>query len=852
MAEDLLEGEVVDLGPDDSDVTETEDGGALVRIGDDDEKRSSKFYENLAETLPQTKLDSLASRYSQTVTRDKDARKKRDDQYAEGIKRTGLGDEAPGGAQFQGASKVVHPMLVEGCIDFSSRTIKELWPPAGPCKDRIIGDVTAEKVAKAKRKSALMNWQLTVQVKEARAELEQLLTQVPLGGGQYMKVSWDEKRNRPGFLFVAIDDMLLPYAATNFYSAQRKTHVQYLTQLDYEQRVTDGMYIDAELISASMVPEGTGPERANNKIEGRDDPAYNEDGLRTIFEIYTIDDIEGKGNAPYILTVDKLTNKVLSVYRNWDELDTTQEELQWFVEYPFIPWRGAYPIGLPHMIGGLSAAATGALRALLDSAHINNIPTMLKLKGTGIGGQSLTIQPTQVLEIEGGLAVDDIRKLAMPLPYNQPSQVLYELLGFIAETAKGVVRTSLDDIADNMQADTPVGTTMARMEQGLVVFSAVHARNHDAMARLLAILHRLNGMYLDDEMVKDEVGEELATRADFTGPMDVVPVSDPNIFSEAQRYAQVQSVAARSDLHPERYNGHKVEELILSTLKIPDPKSLLAASNEPTEENAVNENVFATTGRPLLAFPRQDHIAHMKTHLGYMVNPVLGMSDLIAPTFLPLIIDHLKQHIAMWYASAARQICNEATGFDISEAKDRLKTDDEKQAFDRMLADAAQVVSEHAAEVFGDFPQIIQQAQQYMAQHAEANKPLLDPASQVAMANVQAQLQLGQMRDTIDKMRVQMDGFFKTRKLELDSHKVEVSAELGQAKLEQAAKAVDSKAETEAFKQEQENRRTAAEVDQRQASNLDDNRTAMQIAQLETVSGHAIAVESGKGINPGA
>ena len=851
--EDEIEGEVIDLGDDTDEVVDTDDGGAIVKIGDDDDDgHTDTFYENLCETLSESVLGDIAGRYLQTIERDKKAREKRDKQYEEGIKRTGLGEDAPGGAQFQGASKVVHPMITEGCVDFAARTMKELWPAAGPAKDFIIGNVTAAKVAKAKRKTALMNWQLTVQSTEARAELEQLLTQVPLGGAQYLKVSWDEKRNRPGFLFVAIDDMYLPYAATNFYSAQRKTHVQYLTQLDYEQRVKSGMYIDADLSPASMVPEGSGPQKANDKIEGREETSYNEDGLRTVFEIYTIDDIEDDGASPYILTVDKDTSTVLSIYRNWDELDETREELQWFVEYPFIPWRGAYPIGLPHMIGGLAAATTGSLRALLDSAHINNIPTMLKLKGTGIGGQSLEIQPTQILEVEGGLAVDDIRKVAMPLPFNQPSAVLYQLMGFLADTAKGVVRTSMDDIAENMAADTPVGTTLARMEQGMVVFSAVHGRLHDAMARMLRILHRLNGMYLDDKDIKAEVGEELATRADFQGPMDVVPVSDPNIFSEAQRYAQVQAVAARSDTHPGMYDARKVEELILKTLKIPGGVELLAPDTSPIEENAVNENVFASSGRPLLAFPRQDHIAHLKTHFSYMVNPVLGMSDLIAPTYLPIIIEHIKQHVAMWYGSAVRDMCNEKLGFDISEAKDKLKTDDEKRSFDRMLAEAALVVSEAADLVFAQLPEIIGQAQQLVAKYAEANKPPLDPAAQVGMANVQAQLQLGQMRDAVDKMRVQMDGFFKTRKLEMDDKKLQLTAQTTEAKLEQAASAVDSKAQTEALKQEHEDRRTAAEVDQRQASNVSDNVTAMKIAELETVSDVHTGLTDGSGINPGS
>jgi chaperonin GroES len=452
--------------------------------------------------MSDSELSEVAQTFLDLIGKDKEARKKRDEQYEEGLRRTGLGDDAPGGAQFQGATKVVHPMLTEACVDFAARAIKELFPSSGPVKDFIVGEVSGEKVEKAKRKTAFMNWQLTVQATEFRAELEQLLTQVPLGGAQYMKVTWNEARNRPEFLFVAIDDMYLPFAATNFYTAQRKTHVQYLTTIDYQRRVKSGMYRDVDLGPVTMEPDFSVAEQANNKIEGRNETSYNEDGLRTIYEIYTVADIEGDELLPYIISVDKTSGKVLSIYRNWDELDRAQEELLWFVEFPFVPWRGAYPIGLPHMVGGIAAASTGALRALLDSAHISNSQTMLKLKGGSRGGQSLEIQPTQVMEIEGGLAADDIRKLIMPLPYNPPSAVLFQLLGFLVDAGKGVIRTSMENIADG-NANAPVGTTLAKIEQGMVVFSAIHARLHNSMQRLLSILHRLNGMYLDDAEVED-------------------------------------------------------------------------------------------------------------------------------------------------------------------------------------------------------------------------------------------------------------------------------------------------------------------------------------------------------------
>ena len=853
MGEDELpEGEMVELENDAVDVEDTEDGGAFVTLDEEEPAAGeSDFYANLAETLPEPDMAKISSQFLDLISKDKDARKKRDEQYEEGLRRTGLGDDAPGGAQFQGASKVVHPMLTEACVDFAARSIKELWPANGPVKDMVVGESDQKKVDKAKRKSALMNWQMTVQAQEARAELEQMLTQLPLGGAQYLKLGWEERRNRPNFLAVMIDDMLLPYAATNFYSAQRKTHVQYITSLDYQQRVKSGMYRDVDLTPPGLEPEASLAEQANNKIEGRTDTSYNEDGLRTVYEVYATTQIEeGEDASPYIITIDKPSGKILSIYRNWDEEDKTREEMTWIIEFPFIPWRGAYPIGLPQMVGGLSAAATGALRALLDSAHIQNVPTMLKLKGGTRGGQTLNIQPTQVEEIEGGLNIDDVRKIAMPIPFNPPSPTLFQLLGFLVEAGKGVIRTSMEDLPDS-QANAPVGTTLARIEQGMVVFNAIHSRLHDAMGRMLRVLHRLNEMYLDDDRLEQEAGEELATRADFEGPMDVVPVSDPNIFSEAQRYAQVQAVAQRAQMLPQLYNLRKVEERILSTLKIPDYDALLNPAVDPEEQNAVNENVAAALGRPVVAFPEQDHIAHLKTHLSFMMNPMLGSGPMFQQTFLPSILNHLKEHVALWYMKTTIDLAESVANVDFDELGKEEHSDEDKRAFDRMLAEASTVVSERAGDVFADLPPIIQQAQQMIQQFQQP--PPMDP-SQVAMQTAQQQMQIDTQRMQLEGQKVQqqmqMDQAKMQQQLQLEQQKLALQQQLAEinAQMEQAKAQQDMA--TLAMKEQREDARTQAELQARVAMNEADNQTAMTLAEMEMLSGEKIAVSTGTGINP--
>jgi len=828
--DEMAEGEFIELNDDEpADVVDTEDGGAIVKLGEDDgAPGSTEFYANLAEDVPDSTLNPIATGLLDLLAKDAEARKKRDQQQEEGLRRTGLGDDAPGGAQFEGASKVVHPMLTEACVDFSARAIKELFPADGPVKDKIIGDTDEKKVSKAKRKTALMNWQLTEQAKEMRGELEQLLTQLPLGGAQYMKVSWNKKRNRPNFEFIAIDDMLLPYAATNFYTSHRKAHRQFITRAEYRERVKSGMYRDVDLVSPGMEPEQTMSGEANDKIEGREQSAYNEDGLRTVFEVYVTMELDfddkADGDAPYIITIDKVTNTVLSVYRNWAEEDETDEPLVWIIEWPFIPWRGAYPIGLPHMIGGLAGSATGALRALLDSAHINNTPSMLKLKGGQVGGQSTSVAPGQIAEIEGGLNVDDIRKLAMPMPYNQPSPVLFQLLGFLVEQGKGVVRTALDNIPDQ-NPNAPVGTTLAHIEQGLVVYSAIHTRLHNAMARLLTVLHRLNGLYLDDERVEREAGEELARRSDFQGPMDVVPVSDPNIFSEAQRFAQVQAVAQRAQLQPMMYNLRKVEQRILETLKIPAADELLNPAAEAVEEHAINENVAASLGRPIVAFPEQDHISHIKAHIMYTLNPLFGLNPMIAPALLPMMLNHLKEHLVLWYAQSATDAAGKLAGVDLNEAIKEHKDKETRQAFDDMLAETAREALEAAADIFAELPQVFAEMQQLAQQFAPPVPPPADPA-QVAMAETQRKAAADQAKVQIEDKRMQTSAADAEAKRQADMQK-------------------------EALRQQSEDQRSMMDNQTKLTINEQDNQTALQIAEAELLSGDNIAIENGGGLNPG-
>lgn len=843
MAKDILDdeeqsqGEMVELEEEDTGVRDTADGGAMVTLDNEqDHQTQSEHFANIVDDIDQKGLDAIVSDLLDKIERDKDARKKRDEQYEEGIRRTGLGDDAPGGAQFTGANKVVHPLMTEACVDFSARAMKELFPSNGPVRSKIIGTQDKKKLEKSERKAKYMNWQLTEQMPEFRSELEQLTTQLPLGGVQYMKLFWNHDLNRIESVFIPVDDIYLPFAASNFHTAERKTHVQYITKYEYEKRVRSGMYREVDVSIVDEI-DYSKASKANDKIEGREDNSYNEDGLRTIFEVTTAADLEGDEFLPYVISIDKSTGEALSVYRNWHPTDTKfQEPLVSIVEFPFVPWRGAYPIGLTHMIGGLSGAATGALRALLDSAHISNIPTLLKLKG-GPGGQNLNPQPTEVIEMEGGINVDDVRKIAMPMPFNPPSPVLMQLLGFLVESGKGVVQTTFEKLTDQ-NPNQPVGTTLALIEQGMVVFSSIHSRLHNSMAQVLKVMHRLNSAYLTEEMVMNDLGEKIVDPSDFDGPLDVIPVSDPNIFSETQRFAQIQAVQMRATQMPQLYDVRKVEEMFLKQMKIPGGNELLVPKPEPRDIDPIQENFAASVGKPIGAMLDQEHIAHLRVHLAFLQSPMFGQNPAIAPMFVPAIVNHIKDHLLMHYMKMTNK------GLASANESGMLGKDD------AMMEAQAAVEIQQAIEqaIPPEFLQIMTQAY-------EQAKQLQPPMPQdPTLAAVEVQKQMIQQRAQSEAAKLQVSQQHDAQQLQQDQQKLQVTVQEQQQK-EAAAERKQQQADQvaillETLRQDREDQRKREELDTRLQINQQDNTTAKELAAAEITSGENIALSTGTSINP--
>lgn len=753
--------------PEDEEVTENEDGSADVVLGGETNAlRTEDFEQNLAEVLDEVEMDTISTELLRKVEIDKEARKKRDEQYEEGIRRTGLGKDAPGGAEFQGASRVVHPMLAEGCVDFAASAMRELFPVSGPVKTKIEGEVTQAKLNVAKRQERCLNWQLTDDMAEYPSELEQTLTQVPMGGSQYMKFWQDKVLGRATCEFVPIDDVFIPYAASDFATAQRITHAQRITNFIFKERIESEFYRDTETNEPSSPPDKSKSAVASDKVEGKEEDSENIDGERLVYEVNTYArlSVDGDEWRPYLISIDEQTSKIVSVYRNWDETDPSMTRLEWMVEYGFIAWRGAYKIGLPHLIGGLSAAATGALRALLDSAHFNNLPGFLRLKGARLGGQSKEVNPAQGVEVEASAAIDDIRKVIMPIPYGQPSAVLFQLLGWLSDAAKGVVTTAEEKIAE-AKSEMPVGTALALIEQGAKVFASIHARLHRSQKRAFKIIARLNARHLSTGRQMAKLGEVLATKEDFDKPLGISPVSDPNIFSESQRFAQMQLVMQMAEKLPQMHDMYKVLKRTYELAKIPAVEEFLPEPKKPKELNAAAENVASMMGSPIIAFPEQDHLAHIETHMRFAIDPFLGGAPFAAKISLPAMMEHIKQHLGFLYAKTIFDLANEALGVDLTTMM-RAKQPDPR--VDAILAAASKSAHLSLKQKLEPLGPVIQQMLQQIAVMQQPQP--LDP-SQTALAVSKTQADVDKERNAIQDKKNKDEAALKGQELSRKTQK---------------------------------------------------------------------------------
>jgi hypothetical protein len=649
--------------PDDSlMVEELPDGDVLVgdpKLDMQDEISDAQFDINLAETIDEKELSRKAQELIGYYENDEEARSEWKARYTQGLKTLdpdgGL-DEGDSERGTRGLSVVVHPLIAEAATQFNAKAIAELYPSGGPIKTVIIGDPDEEIEEQGRRVREFMNWQVTNEMQEYFPDLDQLLFHLPLVGQAFKKVWWDANMDRQCSQFVKAEDFVVAPESKDLYTSPRYTHVIRMPKNDFNRYVQNGYYLPAKYADGDSIdPSGD----VIGEIEGVDQYDDSNDDVMTLLEMHVYDLFDGidgeemddgdeDDNAvaiPYVITIDYDSQAVVAVRRNWKEDDELKKRRDWFVSYKFLPGLGFYGFGLYHMIGGLGKAATGSLRALLDSAAFSNMQGGFKLRGRVQGGD-MQISPGEFVDLDS--TVDDVNKAIMPLPFKEPSGSLFNLLGYMVDAGQRFASTADLNIGD-VNPNAPVGSTVALIEQGSKAFSAIHKRLHYAQGQEFKLLADLNAENLPDEFSFSRAGAaEIIYRADFDDRIDIVPVSDPNIFSTAQRIAQAQAVLEMARSAPQFHDLYAAYKRMYEAIRIPNIDEILKKPEEAVLMDPIDENMSVLYGKGIRAFPEQDHESHIAVHIQFLQDPSLAGNP-GAAAMQPILIAHVAEHIALLY-----------------------------------------------------------------------------------------------------------------------------------------------------------------------------------------------------------
>jgi len=635
----------------------TDDKGEKVRVDidqDQTEKDEEVFernhYTNLAEELDEKEVAKVGKDLVRAYEDDKSSRKNWEDQYSKGLRMLGIVVEDRQDP-FPGASGVHHPLLAEAATQFQARAIAEMFPAGGPVKTQIIGKSTDKKLEQAQRVQDFMNFQVTQEIPDYFNELDQMLFYLALAGSAFKKIYFDNTLDRICSKFVPAEEFVISMENTDLETADRYTQVMKLTRTEIRKHQISGYYKDVPLTKSDPntgATSGDMVEQTLQRLEGMTPSMASK--IHTLLEVHTNIDLgEDRDQLalPYIITIDYESQRVLSIRRNWKEEDSLKRKRTYFIHYKYLPGLGFYGFGLIQMIGGLQHASTGALRALLDSAAFANLNGGFRAKGARIEGGDITVSPGEWVEVEA--YGDDLRKSFIPLPFKEPSPTLLQLLGVLTESGRRFA-----SIADAMIGDSagsgPVGTTIALIEQGSKVFSAIHKRIHQAQGREFKLIYELNGEYLDDEYSFEVIGEnKKIRRKDFSSSISVVPVSDPNIFSQAQRIALAQTGLQLARETPDVVDVKEATRRFLQALSIPDYMDLIIEDEDTPRRDPVSENMAILNTMPIQVFEDQDHQAHMQVHSQFMNDPRFGGNPEAKERLYPAMLAHMGQHMAYLY-----------------------------------------------------------------------------------------------------------------------------------------------------------------------------------------------------------
>ena len=646
-AEILIEDARREANADDIDVIQEDDGGATVDFDPNRAPITGDFYQNLAEVLSDDDLNGIASDLVGEFKADRDSRSDWEDSYTKGLDLLGFKyDERR--QPFQGASGVTHPLLAESVTQFQAQAFKEMLPPQGPVKTTILGMETPETIAQADRVQDFMNYQITTVMEDYTPDMDQLLFHLPLAGSAFKKVYYDGTKAQCVSKFVPAEDLVVNYLATDLDTAERVGQIVKMTRNELLKLQVNGFYRDIEVEESN---EESKIQGKYNTLEGVEKTDYS-NNTYTLYEIHCNLNIKGfedkDGNTgeetgielPYIVTIDEGSNKILSIYRNYKEDDPLKKKIQYFVHYKFLPGLGFYGFGLIHMLGGLSRTATSTLRQLIDAGTLSNLPAGFKARGLRIRDDDNPLQPGEFRDVDAPSG--DLRQGLLPLPYKGPDQTLFQLLSFCVDAGKRFAAVADMKIAET-NTNAPVGTTLALMEQGAKVMSAIHKRLHYAQKIEFKLLAQLFSTSLPPEYPYQVVGgNQTVKQTDFDDRIDVVPVSDPNMFSMSQRVAMAQLQLQLAQSNPEQHNMQEAYRRMYLALGVDNIEALLPPPPQPQPTDPALENSIALLGKPLKAFPGQAHKAHIDAHRAFM-SSMLVKSNLGA---MSLLQAHISEHVS--------------------------------------------------------------------------------------------------------------------------------------------------------------------------------------------------------------
>ena len=738
------------------------------------------FDENLAETLEEDDIMSMASELEGDIDQDKQSRKDWEKAYTEGLKLLGLQYEERT-EPWNGASGVFHPMITEAVVRFQSETITETFPAQGPVRTKILGKETLEKQEAAGRVEEDMNYELTEVMREFRPEHERMLWSLPATGSAFKKVYYDPNIGRQISIFVPAEDILLPYGTSDLDTCYRLTHVMRKTKNEIVKLQQAGFYRDIELPDPTKEQDNI--KKAKDKETGFSD--LNDDRY-TLYECHVdlvLKGDEDKGDdgeptgitRPYVVTLIKGTNDVLSIRRNWEQDDPLELKRQHFVHYQYIPGFGAYGFGLFHLIGGYAKSATSLMRQLIDAGTLSNLPGGLKSRGMRIKGDDTPIAPGEWRDVDIGSGA--LRDSILPLPYKEPSLVLSGLMDKIVDEGRRFAATADMKVSD-MSAQAPVGTTLALLERQLKVMSAVQARLHYTFKQELRLLAAIIRDYTDPDYDYDPVDANRKAKKEDYDHVDIIPVSDPNAATMSQRVVQYQAVIQMAQMAPDIYDLPQLHRQMLAVLGIKDADKLVPLPDDQKPKDPVSENMAALRLEPLKAFFYQDHQSHIQVHMMAMQDPIVMQlvgQNPKAPQIQAAMMAHVAEHVGFAY----RQKIEQQMGMPLPPEDEKLPPEIEIQ-LSAMMAQAAQ--------------QVLQQNQQQAAQQ-QAQQQAQDPVLQMQQQDLQIRMQ----ELALKKQEIEGKLSIENKKLQVDA-----MAKAGQLKSQKQAEQNSAMSEAGSLKRQRQ------------------------------------------------